>query len=453
MAPETVIPLWHRQSDGTIATGRRAEFWRASKGAAIDCALCYRKCHLEPGQAGTCGYRGNAVEGSRMELRAHGVVSCVVRQQRGYQVDLFLTYKPGATSLFLGGTMCTSACTFCMSQELVHAPDKVPWAVAPTDILGPDSQLYGVKALLHPLDAVNAAKHWECSQVEFGINEPTLSWEWTFDVARLAKEAGLDVCVQSNGFTSPQAIRKLAPYVDAVDVSPKGSADPEFYRKYMHAEGAVPAVMRSLVEWRKAGVHVVVGDLLAPPFMQDDATFERSARAFYRQIRSDLGPITNVLTTLISETGPQIPEKGMAPLMVGPEPRVEGTRRYQEREDRAIEIAHAEGLPYAHAKSGSQEVHCHNCGGLLLAFHENCNGVPEVPCVMARYFCPWWSHEQHVVDGRCEHCGTEVPIVALTASELAAERQKVQRITAAAGLTAAGPAGLADDVKARIWAL
>lgn len=30
-----------------------------------------------------------------MELRDHGVVSCIVRQQRGYQVDPFLTYKPG----------------------------------------------------------------------------------------------------------------------------------------------------------------------------------------------------------------------------------------------------------------------------------------------------------------------------------------------------------------------
>lgn len=441
----TSVPLWHRQPDGAIATGRRAEFWRASKGGAIDCQLCYRQCHLEPNAKGWCGFRGNAPEGSRMELYDHGVITSLVRQIRGYQVDPFLTFMPGATSLFFGGVRCTSSCTFCMSEAIVHAPQNVPWLVEPSNLIPSDSLLYAQRAMMHPLDAIEAAKHHGVRQIEFGINEPLLSWESTYDTARLAKEAGLEVCVESNGFSTPAAIRKLAPYVDAVDLSPKGSADADFYRTYMHADGALPAVMRSLVEWRKAGVHVIVGDLLAPPFMQDDASFERSARDFYRHIRTDLGPITDVLTTLIFETGPQVVgEVGV--LMVGPRPGPNATQEYRRRGDRALEIAHAEGLPYAHGKD-YEPIRCHACDGLLLRFNEVCSGAPEVPCVMARFFCNWWTHEQHVINGRCEHCGTAVPIVALSEHDLAIERAKVQSSTSQAGLKAPHPASLDANVK------
>jgi pyruvate formate lyase activating enzyme len=422
------VALW-QLADGRINTRAQPVFWSTAEDGRIDCTLCYRRCSLAEGEAGPCGYRRNA--GGRMDLVGHGVVSSVVRQIRGFGPDPFLTFKPGATSLFLGGTRCTARCTFCMSTDVVWRPERIEWALPPDRIAGPDSAWYGALAYLHPLDAVDAAKKVGAQQILFGINEPTLSLEWTYDVARLAKHEGLDVCVETNGFTTPEAIRYLAPYVDAVDVGVKGSADPEFYAKRMKSPGAVPTVLQSLAEWQKAGVHLIVGDLIAPPYMQDDTVFEESARRFYDHLAAELGTSTPVLTTAIFEPGPMT-DGPMASVLVG---RDGDPDAYADRVSRARELARAAGLPYVHGKEAlDQTIACHGCGGALLEFRERCTAgwyasdlSDDNPCVMAKSYCPWWRVQTHVTGSQCDHCGAPVPVVALSEEEQRASRLFVER--------------------------
>jgi pyruvate formate lyase activating enzyme len=418
-----------------VETHAQPVFWKPAGDGNVDCGLCYRQCSLAEGEAGPCGFRRNA--GGRIELVGHGQITSVVRQIRGFGPDPFLTYKPGATSLFLGGVRCTAACTFCMSTDIVHRPEKLPWAAPPDRAVGGDSAWYGLRAYLHPVDAVDAAKRVGATQILFGINEPTLSLEWTYDVARLAKHEGLDVCVETNGFTTPEAIRYLAPFVDVVDVGVKGSADPDFYAKRMRSPGAVPAVLQSLAEWQKAGVHLIVGDLIAAPYMQDDRTFEESARRFYGHLAAELGPHTPVLTTAVQAPGPMT-DGPLAGLLVG---RGGDPGAYVDRVGRARELAREAGLRYAHGKEGpEQTISCHACGGALLEFVERCGlgralsgAGDDNPCVMARSYCPWWRVRTYVTGSRCDHCGVRVPIVALTAGRQEAARRVVEREATAGG--------------------
>jgi pyruvate formate lyase activating enzyme len=427
-------PLWRQAPDGRVDRTRHAEHWHR-EGGGVRCDLCYRKCALGDGETGWCGFR--SARDGRMVLDSHGIVSSVVRQARGYGPDPFLTYKPGQTSVFLGGQQCTAACTFCMSTQVVHDPGKVPWAGGREQMVPSDSLLYGTRALMHPSDAVAAAVHHQAASVLFGINEPTLSFEWTIDVAQLARRRGLDVAVETNGFTEPGPLRQLARFTSAVDVGVKGSLHPGFYERVMRSPGAPEAVRRALAAWQRAGVHLVVGDLIAPPFMQPDGVFTEAAKSFYGWIADTLGEHALVLITAIYEPGPM---KGKPAAMLERTPG--GAAAYRDRLEEALALARAAGLPYAHHKSPDEPVRCHACGGVLLRFWENCtagwhaSGVtPDRPCVMPRSYCPWWSHEQHVTPGGlCGHCGTAVPVVCLGPAELAAERAKVTAAAAAAGL-------------------
>lgn len=430
------VLLWELGADG-VETHAEPVFWEPGRGGSVDCGLCYRRCSLADGESGPCGYRRNS--GGRMHLIGHGQITSVVRQIRGFGPDPFLTFKPGATSLFLGGVRCTARCTFCMSTDIVWKPERLPWAAPPDRAVGGDSAWYGARAYLHPIDAVDAALRVGATQILFGINEPTLSLEWTYDVARLAKHEGLDVCVETNGFTAPEAIRLLAPYVDAVDVGVKGSADPEFYARRMKSPGAVPAVLQSLAEWRKAGVHLIVGDLIAPPYMQDDATFEESARRLYDHLVAELGSHTVVLTTAIYEPG-AMTDGPMATLLVG---RDGDPAAYADRVSRAHELARAAGLPYVHGKEKLQQtISCHSCGGALLEFADRCTlgwtisgARDDDPCVMARSYCPWWRVRTHVTASCCDHCGARVPIVALPPAQQRSMRQFVERAASGDGYT------------------
>lgn len=397
------------------------------------CQICYRHCEMRPGDIGWCGARTN--RDGHNEPVDYGVVSCCVRQMRGYGPDPFLTYKPGATALFLGGLRCTAGCTFCMSTTMVHKPQAVPWGLDPPGHATADSLWYGARAHMAPSVAVDAAEHWGCSQVSFGINEATMSPEWTLAVAYEAKGRGLNVCLETNGFTSPKLIEVFAPYVDAVDVGVKGSASSDFYDRHMRSPGAVPHVLEALRVWQAAGVHLIVGDLVAPPHMQSDVEFVDAAQRFYGRIAETLGQSVPVLTTPMFHPGPaQAGGTGRQLVRQGEE------QIYTDRLATALQFAQGAGLYYAHTKlSGTQMLPCHACRRPLLVFSEACGAgwrragaaaEPYDPCVMAENFCPWWSHQQFVTDdSRCEWCGAAVPVAVLSAPELAAARSVIASAT------------------------
>jgi hypothetical protein len=109
---------------------------------------------------------------------------------------------------------------------------------------------------------------------------------------------------------------------------------------------------------------------------------------------------------------------------------------YRERIAATYDRARAAGLAYAHESNSEDRIFCHGCGGLLLERHPPATpdgstcpyeliGSTEDRCVMYQTYCDCWGHTQHVTDGRCDHCGTAVPIVTLPLDELAAFRATI----------------------------
>lgn len=412
----TQIPLWRQDIIGAVYPDREALFWRGNADGSLDCSLCYRQCHLERGEAGWCSHRRN--HNGRLHLVRHGEVSCIVKQQRGYQVDPFLTYKPGALSLFVGGVNCTAGCSFCMSTDITWDPERLRWINGrrrPGNVGG----WYGHRGMMHPLGIMEIAREWGVSQLLFGINEPTLTYEFTFDVASLAQAAGLDVLIETNGFTLPTAIEQIAPLVNAVDLGIKGSGAAAFYDRWMKSAGAMPHVLAAAKTWVAAGVHLIIGDVIAPPHMQTQEEAQESQARLYAWIAEELGPLTPTLITPMMHPGPQETGKS-GDLLLGRQENF-AAAAYMERIEAAVETARAAGLRYVHQKSNDETIRCHSCDGELLRFRSPLKHC--VSCVMPTHYCPWWTHDQHVTpDGRCGHCGMAVPIRVLSGAELAASK-------------------------------
>ena len=408
-----MVDEWAINDQGMAVVHRTAEHWQPIGNGVIECGLCYRSCRLDPGQAGWCKIRVN--RGGEMTLTDHGVLSSLIFQRRGFQVDPFMTYKPGALSLFVGGVSCTSKCTFCMSKEITWNPEAVPWIYGRerTPALG---QFFTFRGLVHPLGLVNTAKKIGCTQIEFGINEPLLTYEYTLDAARLACEAGLEVVIETNGFSMPEVVHELAPYVAAVDLGVKGSGDPAFYDRWMKSPGAMDAVKESALAWRKAGVHLIIGDVIAPMQLQSDHAFEESVRAFYSWVRDHLGELTEILPTPLLFPGPSSSTKKNGYLLPGNATAADEDE-YTHRLHHAVNVARDLGLPYAHHKTVRDSIRCHKCGNELLTFVP-----PSVycqPCLMPFQFCDRWGVIQYVDEGGfCASCGAKVPVVPQSQSEI-----------------------------------
>ena len=93
-----------------------------------------------------------------------------------------------------------------------------------------------------PEEVVKSAKDSSCQGISYTYTEPTIFMEYAYDTAKLAHEAGLFNTFVTNGYMTPEAVKTIAPYLDAATVDFKGGADPDFYKSVM----AVPNVERNL---------------------------------------------------------------------------------------------------------------------------------------------------------------------------------------------------------------
>ncbi len=416
---------WTRDAAGRVEAVREAEHWHRLPGKHIHCTLCYRLCDIGEGEAGFCRYRRN--EGGTLRIPEHGTLTRFSRQRLGYGGGQ-RTYAPGALGLGIGAVRCTAACSFCCSDNVVWRPERLPW-------LGGRERGPGIggtgwfrsKALVHPSGAVSTARQWGATHLVFAENEPLLSFEYTLDVARLAKADGRKVVLYTNGFATPEVIRWIAPYVDAVDVGLKGSLAPAFYAKWMRSPGGEEAVKAALKEWRRAGVYVYISDLVPPAHQIGDDALAEAQRRAYAWIAEELGEHTPLLHGHMHPPDHDGSKAGQ--LLVPPTPAAYAAywARYHESHERA----QAAGLHYAHRAYAAERLTCHHCGGLLLQLHQPPACAFE-PCRLYSHYCDCWSHTQHVTDGKCDHCGAAVPIVTLSREELAEARGRATEAAAAA---------------------
>jgi pyruvate formate lyase activating enzyme len=124
----------------------------------------------------------------------------------------------------------------------------------------------------------NAAKH-NCASISYTYVEPTIFFEFALDTARLASEQGIMNIFVSNGYTSPEATREIAPYLNANNIDLKAFSD-RFYREVCGAR--LQPVLDCIRLMKELGVWVEVTTLLIPDWndsdqeLQDIAEFIRS---------------------------------------------------------------------------------------------------------------------------------------------------------------------------------
>jgi hypothetical protein len=153
--------------------------------------------------------------------------------------------------------------------------------------------------------------------------------------------------------------------------------------------------------------------------MQTDAETKEACQRLYGWLADCLGEQALLLITPMMDPGPQ--QSGLRPwyegMLLSARTGGEATGvNYWERLQMAHALAKEAGLVYAHQKRSDELFHCHNCGELLLGLYS-----PRMycePCTMAEHFCHFWRHEQHITEGRCDHCCVDVPLKVLPPHEL-----------------------------------
>ncbi len=171
----------------------------------------------------------------------------------------FYHFYPGSIILSIGGIGCNLDCSFCQNCDISKADvSGFPWY-----------KDYPVE------DIVNMAADYPGNiGVSFTYNEPTVSYEYMIEIARLASSMGLKTTMVTNGFINPDPLIQLLPFMDALNVDLKAFRD-DFYRK--HTDSRLAPVLETLGILKEAGKHFEITNLVIPGLNDDPGIFAEMA--------------------------------------------------------------------------------------------------------------------------------------------------------------------------------
>jgi pyruvate formate lyase activating enzyme len=119
---------------------------------------------------------------------------------------------------------------------------------------------------LTPERLVGLASQENCESLSFTYSEPTVFYEYMYDIAKLGKEKGFKVLFHTNGSMNPEPLSALLQYMDGVTVDLKGFTE-TFYREASSSQLA--PVLRTLKHIKKSGRHLEVVNLVIPTLNDD----------------------------------------------------------------------------------------------------------------------------------------------------------------------------------------
>ncbi len=208
------------------------------KGMDVQCNLCPHNCLIFDGKRGLCNVRENK-GGKLYSLVYEKAISAAVDP---IEKKPFFHFMPGSYSYSISTMGCNLKCDFCQNWEISQA-DRIIGKELSADKI------------------IKGAITNNCSSIAYTYTEPTIFFEYSYDIAKLASKKGLKNLFVTNGFINKEPIDKIAKYLDAANVDLKGFSD-SFYKK--NCCGRLEPVLSAIKEYYKKGVFLEITTLIVP---------------------------------------------------------------------------------------------------------------------------------------------------------------------------------------------
>ena len=306
---------------------KEAMFYEKLDEKKVRCYLCAHHCLIKEDKRGICYVRQN--QGGTLYSLVYGkVISMNVDPIEKKPLFHFL---PASTSLSIATVGCNFRCEHCQNFEISQYPKEHE------DIAGRS---------VTPEDVVEAAAVSGCESISYTYTEPTIFFEFAYECAKLARQRGIKNIFVSNGYTSPEATRTIAPYLDGNNIDLKGSDD--FYKKICGAR--LEPVRETIRLMKGLGVWVEVTTLIIPDYNDSDEDL--------REIAEFIGSVDTSIPWHVTQFYPtyKLTDKPRTPIKTL---------------QRAREIGFQAGLKYVYEGNvpgeGGENTYCPNCKETLIS--------------------------------------------------------------------------------------
>ena len=241
---------------------------------------------------------------------------------------------PGSKSYSIATVGCNFRCQHCQNYTISQ--------------LEPKAQIQGVETTAKEI--VQRALDSDCRSISYTYTEPTIFYEFAYDTARLAREAGLKNIFVTNGYISKQALATIAPFLDAANIDLKGFTE-EFYREVVHAR--LFEVLDSIIEYRRQGIWLELTTLVIPGLNDSDTELRGIADFIVANLGIDTPwHVSQFYPTYRLTDRPRTPVNTLR---------------------RALDIGRAAGLRYIYEGNvpgeNGENTSCPSCSSLLIKRH------------------------------------------------------------------------------------
>jgi len=222
---------------------KKARFQKIITNDVTQCLNCERKCMIPIDGIGHCGTRINH-NGEILTL-IYGCIPAI--SINPIEKKPLYHFFPGSTALTIGSFGCNFDCFWCQNHNLSHPQLPV------IDKIKEQIKYYSPEMM------INEAVMNECQGTSISFNEPSLLFEYSLEVFKLAKKEGLYNTYVSNGYMTEEVLRELVKSgLNAINIDIKGDAD--MVKNYCGAD--VEKVWRNANLAKELGIHIEITTLL-----------------------------------------------------------------------------------------------------------------------------------------------------------------------------------------------
>lgn len=222
-------------------------FYEKLERQKVRCFLCAHHCPVSDGKRGICGVREN-IGGILYSLVYGKLISMNIDP---IEKKPLFHFHPCSSSYSIATVGCNFKCGHCQNYEIAQYPED-------------HNSIPGENVT--PEQVVDAAERAGCKSISYTYTEPTIFFEFAYDCARIAHDRGIKNVFVSNGYTSPEATKVIAPYLDGNNIDLKG--DDGFYKKNCGAR--LQPVLDTIRLMKELGVWVEVTTLIIPSYNDSD---------------------------------------------------------------------------------------------------------------------------------------------------------------------------------------
>jgi len=221
-----------------------AKHWHAETDCVV-CDLCPRGCRIAESKRGVCFVRRN--DRGKLVSDAYGNYSTAAIDPM--EKKPMYHFYPGSKILSFGVIGCNLSCKFCQNWEISQSRD-----------LG----LITRECL--PDQWVELCRQKDCHSIAFTYNEPLITFENTYAVAKRCRERNINTVLVSAGYINKLPLSELAEFIDAANIDLKAFNN-EFYQQLCGV--SLQPVLESLQLLKERGVALELTNLIIPECNDD----------------------------------------------------------------------------------------------------------------------------------------------------------------------------------------